>query len=526
MDRYGIEWIGSGLIPHNESRAVRVGTGWDMESIWFATHPLTTTPNDDFVEGAHVDTVVAGAGLTGLTTAVLLARSGQKVAVLEARRVGAVTTGHTTAKVSLLQGKVLSQIRRRYSDDVLRAYVEANREGQAWLLRLLQERGVAHQTRDAWTYAETEPAARQLQGELDACRAAGIDEATWTAESELPFPIAGAIRLPGQAQIHPLEALEALLAEFTAHGGILIEEARVTDASSKSPVTITTTRGRMTAERLILATGTPILDRGAYFARLTPQRSYVTTYRVPGPIPQGMHLSVDSPARSLRTVPGDGGEQLMVGGNGHVVGRSDGTSQALADLIAWTERHFSGAEHTHAWSAQDYRSVDRVPFVGPLPRGGGRIYVATGYNKWGMTNAVAAALNLSSQILEGQTRWADTLGHRRSGLAGAVDTVKANAEVGMEMTKNWVQAELRAVPDEAPAEGAGLVGRGEKGRPEAVSTVDGATCRVSGVCTHLGGILRWNDAERSWDCPLHGSRFAADGTLLEGPAVSDLPRLS
>ena len=373
---------------------------------------------------------MAGAGLTGLTTAVLLARSGQKVAVLEARRVGAVTTGHTTAKVSLLQGKVLSQIRRRYSDDVLRAYVEANREGQAWLLRLLQERGVAHQTRDAWTYAETEPAARQLQGELDACRAAGIDEATWTAESELPFPIAGAIRLPGQAQIHPLEALEALLSEFTAHGGILIAEARVTDASSKSPVTITTTRGRMTAE------------------------------------------------------------------------------------------------HTHAWSAQDYRSVDRVPFVGPLPRGGGRIYVATGYNKWGMTNAVAAALNLSSQILEGQTRWADTLGHRRSGLAGAVDTVKANAEVGMEMTKDWVQAELRAVPDEAPAEGAGLVGRGEKGRPEAVSTVDGATCRVSGVCTHLGGILRWNDAERSWDCPLHGSRFAADGTLLEGPAVSDLPRLS
>ncbi|WP_320060619.1 FAD-dependent oxidoreductase [Tessaracoccus defluvii] len=412
-----------------------MGTGWDMESIWFATHPLTTTPNDDFVEGAHVDTVVAGAGLTGLTTAVLLARSGQKVAVLEARRVGAVTTGHTTAKVSLLQ-----------------------------------ERGVAHQTRDAWTYAETEPAARQLQGELDACRAAGLDEAAWTAESELPFPIAGALRLPGQAQIHPLEALEALLSEFTAHGGILIEEARVTDASSKSPVTITTTRGRMTAERLILATGTPILDR--------------------------------------------------------VVGRSDGTSQALADLIAWTERHFSGAEHTHAWSAQDYRSVDRVPFVGPLPRGGGRIDVATGYNKWGMTNAVAAALNLSSQILEGQTRWADTLGHRRSGLAGAVDTVKANAEVGMEMTKNWVEAELRAVPGEAPAEGAGLVGRGEKGRPEAVSTVDGATCRVSGVCTHLGGVLRWNDAERSWDCPLHGSRFAADGTLLEGPAVSDLPRLS
>jgi len=285
----------------------------------------------------------------------------------------------------------------------------------------------------------------------------------------------------------------------------------------------------MTADRRVLATGTPILDRGAYFAKLTPVRSYATTYRVPGApgsLPQGMYLGVDDPTRSLRTVPVGGEELLMVGGNGHVTGRLDSPRAAVDDLQQWTQHHFPGAEPLHAWSAQDYRSVNRTPFVGHLPRGGGRIYVATGYNKWGMANAVAAALNLTAQILGGHMSWAERLGHRVTKPAGVVSAVVPNAQVAFEAAKDWVQAEVRTLPEDPPAEGEGVVGRGARGVPEAVSTVGGVTCRVSGVCTHLGGVLRWNDAERSWDCPLHGSRFAADGTLLEGPAVDDLQRLS
>lgn len=277
---------------------------------------------------------------------------------------------------------------------------------------------------------------------------------------------------------------------------------------------------------MVLATGTPILDRGAYFAKLVPLRSYATTYRVPGAIPQGMYLSVDDPSRSLRTVPTDDGELLMVGGNGHVVGRSDSTSEAVADLRRWTAEHFPGAQPLHAWSAQDYQSINRVPFVGPMPRGGGHIYVATGYNKWGMTNAIAAGLNLSGQILGGHMQWAQKLSHRVTGPAGAVSAVQANLQVGVEATKDWVLAELHALPDTPPAEGQGVVGRGRHAAPEAVSTLDGTTCRLSAVCTHLGGIVRWNDAEQSWDCPLHGSRFGADGAVLEGPAVKPLAQLS
>lgn len=491
-----------------------------MESVWHATHPSSPIVNDVLPAGARFDTVIAGAGLTGLTTAVLLARAGQRVALLEARRVGAVTTGNTTGKLSLLQGTVLSGIMRHHSKDVLRAYVDGNREGQAWLIRYMDDHGVVYQRRDAYTYATDDAGLTALRAELDACETAGLDVG-WTEDTELPFS-AGALTLGDQVQIHPLRVLDALREEYAQRGGLLVEDVRVTGADSRSPVTVSTTRGELTADRLILATGIPVLDRGGYFAKLTPQRSYAATYRVPGAFPDGMYLSVSDPTRSLRTVSIDGEQCLMVGGNGHVTGRSDSPAAALADLDSWTAEHFPGAERVHAWSAQDYESINRVPFVGELPRGGGNIFTATGFNKWGMTNAVAAALNLTGRILGGSMPWADKLGHRITKPAGVASAAAAVGGMTVTAAKTWAEAGLRALPDEPPAEGVGVVGRGAKGLPEAVSTVNGVTCRLSGVCSHLGGVVQWNDAELSWDCPLHGSRFAADGTLLEGPAVADL----
>lgn len=497
-----------------------------MRSVWLDTYEAPSAASDQFVPGAHYDTVVAGAGLTGLTTAVLLARAGQRVAVLEARSVGAVTTGNTTAKLSLLQGTTLSQIRRHHSEKVLRAYVDGNREGQDWLLRYLQERGVPVQRRSAYTYATTSRGASQLRKELEAARAGGL-HVNWTGETELPYQVSGAITLQDQAQFHPMEVLGALAGELRERGGTLVEGVRLTGAGIRAPLTVRTSAGAVRADRLVLATGIPVLDRGGYFAKLTPNRSYALTYRVPGApgtIPAGMYLSADSPARTLRTVPVDGQELLLVGGNDHVVGRSASPQAAVDDLEEWTRRHFPGAERTHAWAAQDYRSVDLLPFMGALPRGGGRIYLATGYNKWGMTNAVAAALALSAEILGGSVPWAEVLGRRAVTPPDVLSALKLSAGVGLHMSKDWAGAELSELPDDRPAEGEGVVGR-EKGRPVGVSTVDGITCKVSAVCSHMHGVLNWNDAERSWDCPLHGSRFAADGSLLEGPAVKNLSRI-
>ncbi|ACS31729.1 FAD-dependent oxidoreductase [Micrococcus luteus] len=489
-------------------------------SLWLDTHRVSAPVSGPLPTDAQYDTVVAGAGLTGLTTAVLLARAGQRVAVLEARSVGAAATGNTTAKLSLLQGTVLSEISRHQSEEVLRSYVAGNREGQAWLLRYLEDYGIPVERRTAYTYATSKKGVSSLRAELEACRTAGLP-AAWTEETELPFPVAGAIALEEQAQFHPMQVLDALATELVERGGALHEGVRVTGAGRSSPLTVRTSAGTVRATRLVLATGVPVLDRGGHFAQLSPQRSYAQSYRVPGPIPQGMYLSADSPSRSLRTADDDGGQLLLVGGNDHVVGRTDSERRAVEDLEEWTQRHFPGARRTHAWSAQDYRPAHRVPFVGVLPRGGGNILLATGYQKWGMTNAVSAALQLSTHILGGRLDWAARLRRVPTTPADLLTGLKDNAAVGAHLVGDWARAGLRPAPEQAPAEGQGVVGR--RGlRPVATSTVDGVTCAVSGICPHLGGVLAWNDAERTWDCPLHGSRFAADGRLLEGPAVADL----
>ncbi len=494
-----------------------------MTSLWLDRSDSIET--DQFSADVEYDDVVVGAGLTGLTTATLLARAGRRVAVLEARHVGAVTSGNTTAKLSLLQGTRLSSILRYNSERVAAAYVEGNQEAFAWVLRYCEDNQVPVQRRDAYTYAGTESGVPAVNKEFETAERLGL-EVTRVDADELPCPSYGAVRLADQAQFDPLDLLTALAAELRSRGGVLVQGVRVVDVDIEDRASVRADAGTVTAANVILATGVPILDRGLYFAKLTPQRSYALAFRVPGDIPRGMYLSADSPTRSLRTAPHGGEELLVVGGNGHIVGRhSQPTSELVADLTAWTQQYFPGAERTHVWSAQDYESHNEVPFVGKMPRGRGHVFVATGYSKWGMTNSVAAALRLAGEILGGNMPWADTMGSRVSKPASALTTVQANVAVAAQATQGWVGAELHRLSEEdlTPPEGQGIVGN-LRGAPVGVSTVDGRTCAVSAVCTHLGGIVRFNDLEKSWDCPLHGSRYAPDGSVLEGPATKNLGR--
>jgi len=437
--------------------------------------------------------------------------------------VGAGATGSTTGKVSLLQGTLLGDLRRHAGDETLLAYVEANRAAQDWLIEKLRTVGVDVQQRHAVTYAVAEDGARRIDRESDAAAFAGLD-ATPTADPGLPFTVRSAIRLPGQAQIHAMQMLAALTADARRSGARVVEGVRVLGVDAASPCVVSTSRGDMRADRVILATGVPILDRGLFFAKVDALRSYAAAYELPSGAraPVGMFLSADEPRRSLRTVPGESGEILITGGGGHVTGRRADTRAEVDALDAWTIEHWPEARRIARWSAQDHRTHTRVPFAGVVPRSGGRVLAATGYNKWGMTNAVAAAMTLCGEINGDVPAWAETLAADRPGPTDAGETVGANADVAARLVAGW--AELVVAPGlaaDAPREGEGEVRR-DGVRPVAVSTVDGVTCAVSAVCTHLGGVLGWNPAERSWDCPLHGSRFDPQGTVLEGPAVDDL----
>ena len=211
-----------------------------------------------------------------------------------------------------------------------------------------------------------------------------------------------------------------LVEQLRQHGGTLHQGRRVRTVSLTGRAEAQLDDGStVRAEHVVLATGTPILDRGLYFAKLEPQRSYALAF-VGAPAPEGMYLSAGSDSRSVRDAPdGAGGTRLLVGGAGHSVGRTRSEAAHVERLRRWTEQYFPGAVETHQWSAQDYRSHDSVPYVGPLPRGLGRIYVATGFDKWGMTNGVAAARSISGQILGEKPSWAKTLGRRLTGPTAA-----------------------------------------------------------------------------------------------------------
>ncbi len=494
-----------------------------LTSLWRDRSTIETDADLD----ERYDDLIVGAGITGLVTALLLARSGRNVAVVEARQVGAVTTGNTTGKVSLLQGTRLSHILERQSERVAEAYVEANREGQAWLLRFCDDHGVPYQRRPAATYAADRAGHGAARDEHDAARRLGLDT-RWQRDLDVPFPHVGGAVLDDQAQLDAMDVCEALVREIRQEGGTVVTGHRVIGAPLANPNRVDLDDGRQVhAQNVVLATGVPILDRGLYFAKVEPQRSYALAFRHPSP-PELMLLSAGSPTRSVRDAPSVAGPLLLAGGQGHTVGRGGSTVAHLEALREWTHSWFPGAEETHAWSAQDYASHDGLPAIGALPRGRGHVFVATGYGKWGLTNGVAAALSLAKQIHGHRATWQTPISRRITRPSGALELGRLNAAVGLHLVGDLARAELSSLRGPAarePAEGEGVVGR--RGLlPEGEARVDGRICSVVALCSHLGGTLSWNDAERSWDCPLHGSRFTPDGEVLEGPATRPLRRPS
>ncbi|MFN8225690.1 MAG: FAD-dependent oxidoreductase [Mycobacterium sp.] len=503
-----------------------------MSSLWASSRVASSTANDlTTLDGRIVDVAVVGAGITGLTAAVLLARAGKSVTVVEARNAGAGATGNTTGKLSVLQGTKLARVRSAHDSGTLRAYVEANTEGREWLLRHCADRGLVVQRQDDHAYAQDADGLEAARAVLDACADAGLEDARWVDHADVPFPFYGGVLLPDQAQIDPMPVLDSLVTELHSHGGSLFHGVRAVGVGDSGPMTTlrlqsTHTNGQehqefsMSARHVVLATGIPFLDRGGFFARVSAHRSYCLAFEVPGEVTRPTFISVDSPTRSIRWAPHPEGEKLIVGGAGHRVGHGQQASRTVTELAEWATTHYPGAQQTHFWSAQDYSPVDELPYVGPLLPFGEKVLIATGFDKWGLTNGVAAALALSSRILGGQITWAGALSswstHELKGLPRAA---KANATVGVDMATGWLAP--MACSSTHLTDGYGVVS-GAPWHLRADSVVDDTYRTVSPVCPHLGGIVSWNDADQSWECPLHGSRFAPDGTVLEGPAVRGL----
>lgn len=487
-----------------------------MGSLW--RDGLDAHAVDELPEDASHEVLVVGAGLVGLTVAVRLAQAGRRTVVLDAAAPGALTTGGSTGKVTLLQGTRLSAVRDRSSLDVAAAYLEACRSGAAWLRAQLSEHDEGCEQATAYSFATTSAGAERLEAEHAVARELGLD-VRWAAPRESPVAARAAVALDGQFMLDPMVLVRRLVATARAAGVPVVAGCRVVDVrSSDSGHEVETELGELHADVLVLATGTPVVDRGLTFARTSPSRSHVAAFRTGRRLVEGMHLSVDGETRSLRPARRGGQEHLVVAGNDDAVGHARSTAERARELHRWVADRFPSAVLAHQWAAQDYDSLDGAPYAGRLGRDGP--WFATGFGKWGLAAGAASGIALAQEIASGRRPdWAARLYDRPGTASDVAAAVARNADAVGHLLGGMARA-IGGSQDEPPAEGEGRVGRGVP--PVAISTVDGVTRRVSAVCMHLGGILAWNDEECTWDCPLHGSRFAADGRRLEGPARDDL----
>ncbi|HSI91930.1 MAG TPA: FAD-dependent oxidoreductase, partial [Jiangellaceae bacterium] len=281
--------------------------------------------------------------------------------------------------------------------------------------------------------------------------------------------------------------------------------------------------GRIRADHVVVATLLPFLDRGGHFARAYANRSYAITARVTGERPAAMLISAMSPLRSIRSVPFRGEELLMVGGEGHHLGSAKAVPERYEKLAEFAREHWDVVSFEHRWSAQDYSPDDGVPYIGRLNIRSKRIHVATGFKKWGMTAGTLAGMLISDAIAERDNEWAGLFSATRvRPVAEAAKFLTENARVGIRMVGDRILAPgRRSIVDLANGEGGIVSSNGQK--VAGYRDDQGRLHAVSSRCTHLGCQVAWNAAERSWDCPCHGSRFTPDGEILNGPATKPLP---
>ena len=490
-----------------------------LASLWF--EGLDRPPRLALEEDVHVDACVVGAGISGLSAALELSRSGASVAVLEALRVAAGASGYNTAKLSSLHGLTYTKLERQLGAEKARLYGAANERGIERVHEIAGELGIDCDLRRKpnLVYTESADERQELEDEVEAARRASLP-ARLVEETDLPFPIAAAVRFERQAEFHPVRYLEGLAGGLEANGVRVCEGTRAVSVSAGSPCRVRTEAGRtVTAGTVVLATHLPILDRGVFFARCHPERSYVVAAPHDGPAAtEGMYLSTESPAHSVRVHELDGQPWLLVGGESHKTGHGD-PAERYRSLEQWARERF-GMEPVLRWATQDQMPMDGVPFVGPVDPVSRNVYVATGFRKWGLAMGTAAG-ELLAALGDGREHpWAalfDT--SRLRPRASAASFAKENLDVALRFFGDRV-AKRAGVESIEPGEGR-VVGAG-LGQRAVYRDDDGTLHAMSARCTHLGCIVSWNSGERTWDCPCHGSRFGARGEVITGPAVSPL----
>lgn len=493
-------------------------------SVWIETTPKTAFPALE--EDVKVDAVVLGGGLVGVTAAYLLCKEGLEVALVEAGEIGAAVSGFTTAKITSLHTLIYRDLIDRFGEEKARLYGDSNQWELEFIADLANELLISCDfERDAaYTYATSDEALEKVEAEAEAARSLGLP-ATFESDLNLPFPTRGAVKFANQARFHPRKYILGVAEAYVRLGGRLFERSRAKNVEHKDDGWAVECNGRLVrAEHLLQLTHYPIHDDKFYFSRLYPQRSYVVCGKIRGDLPSGMFISAEEPERSLRRVPYEGTDLLIFGGELHKTGQGGDTRTHYEAVAHWAKENFDVEQFLFHWSTQDNQTADGLPYIGRSSKGQTNSYLATGFNGWGMTGCTLAARLLADMVIGRPNQWEELYNPNRSEIKSAKTFLSENLNVAKEFVGEKIHGPSEQDPTSLMPGEAKVV----SWKSEAVAAYkekSGALHAVSALCTHMGCTVTWNEAEQSWDCPCHGSRFDMEGNVLHGPAVERLQKI-
>ena len=491
------------------------------ESYWIASTPQTSYPSLD--DDITVDIAIVGGGIVGITSAYLLMEKGFKVAIIEADRIVQGTTGHTTAKITSQHGLFYGRLKKQLGEQKAKQYAQANESAIQEVMRIIQQESIDcdFTSQMAYIYTQSDEYLSQIKDEVYIAASLGI-KASFLSEIPLPISIKGAMCFEDQAQFHPRKYLLSLADKVVAKGSYIFEKTRAVDIIQGNPCAVITSSGKkIISPKIIIASHYPFYeDHGLYFSRIYPERSYILAVDAKEKFPGGMYITAEDPTRSLRGQNYGDKELILVGGEHHKTGQGEDTIKHYLKLKEFAEQLFQVEDIPYYWSTQDYTTMDEVPYIGYLTSDTPNLLVATGFYKWGMTNGTVAAMMFKDILTHGNSPWEDVYNPSRfTPVASAKNFIKENINVAGE----FITGKISPVSHNIDVQiGEGKIVNIDGERVGAYKDLEEIVHIIDTTCTHLGCELQWNSAEKSWDCPCHGSRFTYRGEIIVGPALKEL----
>ena len=477
--------------------------------------------------GRVYDVIIVGGGITGVSTALLLQEAGKKCLLLEAANLCFGTTGGTTAHLNTLLDTPYNVIKKNFNTDTARQVAKATTEAIQLIKHHISKYKIdcEFEEADAYLFAQDEKQEKELSEIADASMEAGLD-LKYTSEMAVPIPFTKAIRVKGQARFNPVKYVFGLAQAFERAGGIILQECRVSGTDSNELVSVETEKGTFKATDLVYATHVPP-GVNLLHLRCAPYRSYAMAVTLQEQeYPADLYYDMADPYHYYRTQKTGGRNYLIAGGKDHKTGHHENAQYCFTELEATVRKHFQVKEINYQWSSQYFEPADGLPYIGHLPGSPEHIYVASGFGGNGMVYSSVAAVTLKQLITNQKAAYEEVFDPNRiKPVAGFTNFVRHNAGVaGQLLQRLFSRRELEQLAELAPGEGKVVVL--EKERIALYKDELGGLHAIDPVCTHLGCEVRWNNAERSWDCPCHGARYHFNGQVITAPADRPLSAVS